>query len=336
MKGRIIIILLQSVFLPFLLIGQNNQLIQKDFIGNSHYSFYNFTDLDTTYRGVDSWIYFKTTFWLNKRKWLGFYSALEASHMFYPNQDSGKSPFHWQRYTQTTIGFQWHPFFDGRKDGERIFPINWPLNGIRLFLEGGYRWYYDKPLQRASTPYSNYIEKDFRVGIDYYFDNLYGTFLNDIFAVFAWTSASFRATNYASEKYNGLFITSSIKAGIQHIAIYPNNPFQSTKTTKDKKAGTLVAYGLFNMAHSPRCLCRWWENYLRWGGGVSLYPFTYNRKRKPNDDRINRFHFYFDFERKLGWFGEGPRVQNVLYPPNRWDIKFGIGFSTPGFIRNNH
>lgn len=312
MKRNILFLLL---FLPHIFLGQNKYLTQTDFIGNSHYSSFNFTDRDTSYHGIDSWGYLKQTFWLSDGRKLGFYTGIEGSNMFFLNPDEKDEPLYWQKYLQTALGFQWHPFFNGSEEHPRTSP----LSGLRLFAEGGYRWYYHQPEPTNTNPFSNYIRKDFRAGIDYYFDNLYPIFLPENMALFAWANASFRATNYASDQYNGLVVAVNVKPGYQW------------KIIQDSLTSTAVFYGLMDMSYSPRCFCRWWENYVRGGAGFSVYPFSYNKNRLQHDERITRIHFYVEYRHQLLWFGEGPK--NTLFPLKNWDIQAGIGFSTPGFVR---
>ena len=273
-----------------------------DLLGDSHYSQYNFTDLVPDYQGVDSWLEFKLTYWLDPQEKLGIYTSTIASNSFYFQTDTSTVFFDWQQYVQHGLGLQYYPFF--QKNARRYNP----LFGLRLFALGGLRWYYRG--QNTESQISGYEAKDLHLGLDYYYDNI---FSEDRHVLIAWTNATFRATNFSHEQYNSFLWTGNAKAGLK---VEPFNKI-------------LLVYGLADWTYTPTCACRWWENYLRWGVGTRLYLKPYDVRRRPTMELLRRIHIYAEYVQNGDWLGDSP--ENHV---NKWDLRFGVGFSTTGYFRN--
>lgn len=274
-----------------------------DLLGDSHYSKYNFTDRANPYDGIDTWSEFRLTHWFNKKEKTGLFSSMLVSNMFFLPRDSSVERFFWQNHLQSGMGFQYYPFY--KKKGEFT-----PLFGIRLFIQGGLRWYYDE--KEADNPFSNYITRDFQFGVDYYYDE---PLFNEEkwWALIAWANGTFRATNFSVEKFNSFLWTGNLKAGVKIL----------------KHSPIILVYGVTDWTYvaSP-CSCRWWENYVRGGGGARIYPYV-----SDEDDFfseiLRRLHIYGEYQHNLWWLKDAPKNE-----VEKGDWRFGIGFSTSGFFRN--
>lgn len=295
-----------------------------DLLGDSHYSKNNFTDRAIPYNGADTWSEFRLTHWFNKKEKAGLFSSLLASNMFFLPRDSSIERFQWQNYLQSGMGLQYYPFFKKEEEKEAKEPANDnknsekeekdnlynPLFGFRLFLQGGLRWYYDEG--QTENPFSNYITRDFQFGFDYYYDE--PLFNEDkCWTLIAWTNGTFRATNFSLEKYNSFLWTGNLKAGIKWPRLNP----------------IILYYGVADWTYvaSP-CDCRWWENYIRGGGGIRVYPYTPDGKGLFSE-LLRRLHLYGEYQKNLMWLKDKP--EDMV---RKEDWRFGIGFSTSGFFRS--
>ena len=294
-----IVLLLLGLLLP--VFAQSTSAARMDVLGESHYSQYNFTDLVPKYRGVDSWVEFKLSYWLDKKEKLAVYTSTIGSNMAYLRKSNYSIPFDWQRYVQHSLGVQYYPFFKKDKDYT-------PLFGIRLFALGGLRWYYEDT--DSTNPYGGYETKDYQIGFDYYHDNIFD---EGLFLLNVWTNATFRATNFSHEKYNAFLWTGNLKAGLK---TYPLN-------------NVVLFYGLSDWTHVTACKCRWWENYLRGGIGTRIYLAPYTKDKKETKEFWRRLYIYGEYLHHIAWLGNAPErdVRN-------WDFRVGLGFSTSGYFRS--
>ena len=296
-----------------LLYSQSRDIFALDFLGDSHYSLYNFTDAIIPYYAQDTWTEVKATIWINEERRVAPYFSFLASHMGYiprPSEIQNIPPFFWQKFIQGTAGVQYYPFY-----GEDYNPSF----GLRLFTLVAYRHYYAR--QSITVPYSHLVEYDIQAGGDYYYDNIFNTSEEGFvgknkIVLSSWANATFRHTNFNRKSYNAFFITANIKAG-RKLKLYKRSIF--------------FPYLLVDGAWIPFCKkkSKWFENYIHFGSGIRFYPWTLNKLDKPSSGILRRMHFYFEYLRDGVWLNG--------YPPERtkrWDLRYGIGFSTPGIFRS--
>lgn len=277
--------------------------LEIDIIGDVHYSLYNFTDAVIPYCGLDSWAETRFTYWLNDDQTLAPYASILGSWMLYiPQAEENIPRFNWQRYIQAGFGLQWFPF-EGK--GTR---------GIRLFSLAAGRLYSNKD----ESQYSDYVNYDLHIGSDYYYDNFFPDEKEKKwYALIAWSNLSFRFTNFSLNDYQAVLWTGNIKFGWRKEA-WGNS--------------VLYPYAVLDWTTTIPHRDRWWENYTHAGGGIRLYPFAYKKSgmgKKLNREGIRRIHFYGEYLYYGSWLHK--------QPPDRvkaWDLRFGIGVSTPGIIRS--
>jgi hypothetical protein len=267
---------------------------QIDLQGAGIYSRYNFTDIKRPYDGLDVWSELKLSYWVDRRRSVGpFFSLLPS----YTTEDE----FPWQRYVQVGGGAQWYPFAkDDRKDENPY------LQAVRLFVLGGYRSFYDE-----SSRFRPQTNSDVQVGLDYYYDNL---FTAQPVTISVWTNAGYRHTNFSFSGYESFLWTGNAKVGPK---------FQLGSSF-------VIPYALVDWTWVPQREGRFWENFLRLGGGVRWYPKTnLNTGNKFVDGLINRFHVFLEVQNNVAWLGDDPKrvVKDT-------DFRFGISFSTQGFFRD--
>lgn len=297
-------------FLSNILNAQPEPQQRFDLLGDTRYSKYNFTNLIVPYNGVDSWMELKLTWWWNERQNLGIYADGLGSNMFYPKPPNPVIPFDWQKYLQGGIGLQWYPFAPKKSLFGNSKAKDYKLQyGIRLFAFKAWRYYYAK--NKAGNPFSKYEDEDIQVGFDYYYDNI----LNDeLLTVSFWSNGTFRATNFSHQQFNTFFWTGNAKIG--------------PKWKSDN--ATYYWYGFTDWIYISGCKCRWWENYLRAGSGVRWYPKSHDIFGYPSVGILRRFHLYVEGLYHIAWLKDPPTGK-----VNKWDIRFGIGFSTPGFFKGS-
>jgi hypothetical protein len=291
------------VFIGFEANSQNDSLHHFDIIGDIHHSRYNFTDAIVPYYGVDGWTELKYAHWTDKNRRYAPYASMLGSWMFYMPQASGDIiRFDWQRYAQISAGIQWYPIEDD------------PLHAIRLFAFVAGRIYPSQDTEK--TPYSDFVNYDFQAGADYYFDNLFDMKRKRNWnAIAAWSNLTFRLTNFSRKDYQALLWTGNVKWG------WRNRPSGQS---------LLFSYILLDWTTTLPCPCSWWENYVHPGIGTRIYPLAFQKNSdEPNVGFFHRLHLYAE------WLWEGFWLKGE--PPERmksWDLRFGFGFSTPGFFRD--
>lgn len=275
-----------------------------DIIGDWHHSRYNFTDAVVPYYGVDGWTELKYAHWLDKHQKFAPYACLQGSWMFYlPQAPEDIRPFDWQRSIQIGAGLQWHPL---EKEG---------LRGIRLFAFGAVRQYFKK--EPDNTQYSNLVRYDMHLGADYYFDNLFDARRKDKwYAVAAWSNFTFRLTNFSRENFNAFFWTGNVKWGWRAYL---------------RQYSRLFCYIALDWTSTLSKSSFWWENYIHPGAGIRLYPFAFRKSGKPQAGFLHRLHFYSEWLWEGAWLREKSPAR-----VKTWDLRFGIGYSTPGFYRNKN
>lgn len=274
--------------------------------GDSRYAETNFTDLLAPYRGIDSWGEIRTELWLEKRKVFAPYLSVIGSHVHLRSDSGNQALFPWQNYFQTAIGLQVYP---ARILGPGKVPAI--LHGLRLYGWTGKRYYRRDPDQA-------FMDRDHRVGVDYYFDNLFDrqAMINGIL----WTDASWRYSNFAHEAYNVFFSSGNLKLG-------------HALRGRSRGQRRLFAYGFLDWAYAAGCACRWWENAVKPGIGISAYPIKNlfvdgsarsTKSQPPRGSRdVNRISFYVEWIPAVWWLGDQPPAEVA-----RYDFRAGISFST--------
>jgi len=156
--------------------------------GDGHYSRYNFTDLKHPYEGIDAWGELKAALWPKTDKAISPYVSIIPA-------TTTESEFWWQRNTTSAVGLQLYPadFIQTHVDRGPAGG-NW-LRNLRLYATYGVREYYDKPHNADPE------DEDFRVGFDYYHDNL---FHKDVLTYLVWTNLTYRSTNYSLREYDAM------------------------------------------------------------------------------------------------------------------------------------
>lgn len=269
----------------------NEERLQLDFRGEAHYSEYNFTDVVQPYEATDAWAELRIAYWLDESHTLSPYlSVIPAG--------TTESSFWWQRTVQTEVGVQWYPFSEA------------PLRRVRLFAGTASRSYYDEPdhaeVQRADTI----------LGGDYYSDNLFsggGFFTREPTLSITWTSLAFRRTNFSQSDYKALLWAGNVKLG-RNIR---------------RGRSVLMPYAVADWCYVPGHDERWWENYLRLGGGIRWYPTTQSVNGPPAGGLAQRTYVYAEVLQNAAWLGDHPSSSDV----KDTDLRVGVGFSTSGFLR---
>lgn len=206
---------------------------------------------------------------------------------------TSESEFWWQKNVQIAAGLQWYPI----NMDKRLF------RSIRFFALTAWKTYFDQPNDMKQE------DTDLQVGVDYYYDNL---FKEKKLKTIVWSNAGFRKTNFSLDNYNAFLWTGNIKIGIK--PVLTNSIF--------------IGYVVSEWTYVPKYKERWWENFLRFGGGVRFYPKT-NSNNNFWEGFLKRFHFYVEVLHNLTWFGNEPNV-NI----EETDFRIGFGFSTGGFFRD--
>lgn len=307
----LVIIIVVSTFILSHSFAQIN--LQLDFIGDVRYSAYNFTDAVIPYCGVDVWSESKLTLWIDKGKKLAPYLSLMGSYMYFPLEENReiRNLFGWQRFVQGAAGIQYYPFY---QDGDDYSP----LFGIRLFGLAAIRGYENQLNSNSAenVPYTNFVKYDFHLGADYYYDNIFDDSL--LISLITWTNFAYRNTSFRIKAFDSFLWTGNVKAGI--------------KPKLTKKSITII-YGVADFTVVPFCSdCAWWANYIHVGGGVRFYPWALKNgdkgELKPNAAFLRRFHIYGEYLSAGKWLEKQPPERTEKY-----DIRFGIGFSSPGLLR---
>jgi len=133
-------------------------------------------------------------------------------------------------------------------------------------------------------------------------------------ACFAFTTATYRPTNFSLDDYHGFVWSGNIKVG----------PKLCIGTA------FVVPYGVVDWTWSPRYEDRWFENFVRVGGGVRVYPWGDKPDRYPSYiayDLARRLHIFAEVVQNVAWLGE-----SAPSGVHGTDVRIGIGFSTGGFF----
>lgn len=205
---------------------------------------------------------------------------------------TSESEFWWQKNAQIAAGFQWYP----------ISTDKFYFRGIRFFALAAWRAYFDKP--EGVKP----EDTDIQIGVDYYYDNL---FEESKLTTTIWSNAGFRKTNFSLEDYNAFLWNGNLKVGIR----------------PQLGNSILLIYAVSDWAYVPKYGERWWENFLRIGGGIRLYP-KINVKNNYWEGLVKRFHIYGEVLYNLSWLANKP-----LTDIEETDFRIGLGFATGGFLR---
>ena len=270
--------------------------LQIDIQGDIHFSRYNFTDIKNPYDGFDGWMEVKLACWLDNEKSFSPYVSLIHS-------STSEDEFFWQKYIQISAGIQYYPL---KFCEESTFFF---MNNLRLYAMCSKRSLYDNVEFQHS--------KDLQIGIDYYWDNLFSyEILENKKLVkpvgLVWFNGGFRNTNFSDASYNAFLFMGNVKLGIE---------FKIGNTI-------LLPYGFMETTYVPKYRERWWENILKGGVGLRIYPKV-DRSDNILWDLLKRFHIYAELINKVAWLGETPSgIEHT-------DIRLGIGFSTGGFYRRN-
>lgn len=262
---------------------------QVDLIGDYRFSKYNFTDLKDPYDGLDGFTELKPAFWLDDARTLGPYASILPVV-------ASEGEFFFQRHVQFGVGPQWYPFLD---PDDLSQPQRY-LRAVRIFMLAASRKYYDEDVEL--------VNHDLQVGMDYYYDNV---FTDDQWAVFLFSNATWRDTNFSFEGYHAFLWSGNVKIG-------PRMPMQNA---------LLVPYGVVDWTWVPRHQERFFENFLRVGGGVRFYPKT-DEAGGFAHDLVRRFHVFAEVVHNVVWLGDAPanRIRDT-------DVRVGFSFATGGFFR---
>ena len=273
-------------------LASDNWELKFDAQADAHHSRYNFTDLKHPYDEIDAWGVLKVALWPKPRKTINPYiSVIPAT--------TTEAEFWWQRNVTGAFGLQLFPADWLRTRAEQEENANW-LNNFRLYTTYGSREYWDKP--GTGDPQ----DEDFRVGFDYYHDNLFseraGTYL-------VWTNLTYRSTNYSLRDYDAVVWEGNVKLG-------PKKRFNAGKSI-------VLPYVLLDWTYVPDHPRRWWENFLRAGIGIRLYPKTSGVADKQLARLLSRFNVYAEVLHNVSWLEDDApdRVEET-------DWRIGINFST--------
>jgi hypothetical protein len=277
----------------------NQSPLKVDVQGDAHYSRYNFTDVKRPYDGVDGWMELKLALWPIDENGKQTRAGLSPYVTVIPVTTT-ESEFWWQRNCSGAFGVQLYPidtFWPDKKN-----ELQW-FRGLRLYTTYGVRGYYDKP------PHENPEDEDFRIGFDYYKDNLFDP---NTFTYLLWTNLTHRSTNYSLSDYSAVLWEGNLKLG-------PKFKFNSNSSS----SSILLPYGLIDWTFVPAHSDRWWENFVRVGAGVSLYPKVPDKEREGFEGVLDRFNIYVEVLRNASWLGDDA-PDNV----QETDWRIGINFST--------
>ena len=286
--------------------GADGGLLEKlqfDAQGNAFYSRFNFTDIKEPYDGVDGWAELKFSYWIDDKESMSPYVS------FIPSSTT-EEEFWWQKNVQIVAGFQWYPVVT-------LFPEQQisiggkfhHLRAIRLYAFYAWRDYYDEP--DDADPEAS----DFQIGADFYYDNLESQFDDKKYITVSWTNAGFRETNFSTKDYNAFLWTGNIKVGPR---FKPSN-------------SVLFPYCVIDWTYVPKYKERWWENFLRIGGGIRWYPWFHKEiaNRRYIGGILKRFHIFGEVLHNAAWLGDSP--ENDI---EETDYRIGLGFSTGGFLKD--
>jgi hypothetical protein len=200
--------------------------------------------------------------------------------------------FFFQRYVQFNGGMQCYPVTAAA------------LRPLRVFGLVSRRAYYDGP------PDADLENTDLHVGVDYYYDNL---FAPAQWKSFAYTTAGYRTTAFGLAHYDAVLWSGSVKTG---------------RAMTSHAQSIVIPYAVVDWTYAGAHRDRFWENFLRAGGGVRWYPKKQYAGRFAGDLR-GRLHLFGEVVRNVVWLGDRPSGEVSQY-----DVRVGAGFSTGGIYRH--
>jgi len=271
---------------------ETTDAIQLDSQGRALWSKYNFTDIVQPYEEIDAFAEIKLTGWIGDGHQFGLYANVLPSY-------TTASDFWWQKNVQYGVGAQAYVV-------ERGDERQW-LRGLRFFALAAWRSFYDEPSD------ADPVDDDLQAGADYYYDSLFNRDRN--WAIVAFGQASYRDTNFSEEDYGGLLSFGNIQAG-------PKTEIGSSM---------VMAYAVVDWAVSPSHDDKWWENYLRAGGGARWHPFAALASSQDDTTRAEiqkRFYLFAEYLDNLTWLGDDPPDTVKEY-----DVRVGLAFSSGDFTR---
>ena len=233
------------------------------------------------------------------------YVDIRLSHWLNPEKSYGfyysfltvgasPSEFWWQRYVEPSLGFQLYPFNSSNFD---------LLKSVRLFSSYSSRCFYD--LEEGA----NSVNHILRLGTDYYYDNL---FREDRYLSNVWFQLQWKKSYGSSDESN-------IFSWCGNWEIGPKFAIRNS---------IFSPYFLFNWSYTPTHQENWWENYLRAGIGVKVYPFA--GKSALRSEFLNRFNIFIEVKNNILWLADDPST-----PIRDTDYRIGIAYSSNGFFRMN-
>jgi hypothetical protein len=283
--------------------------LQLDLIGDIRASRNNFTDInaDQHYNGVDAWTVLRLSVWLSSTRQFGVFGEVIPVA-------ASAAAFWWQRNVQFGAGVQAYPFGDAGEErgpaGSELASKGEWLRPVRLFAEYSGRLYYDKPAGPGALQ-----KRDLAVGFDYYHDTLAA---KGRLKTFAYAQVTYRTTNFSLADYRGMLSTGNLKIGPAFVS----------------RTGSTVAvpYAVADWTWSPSHGDRWYENFLRAGGGARVYLWQ-NRRADPGlgADLLERLHVYAELVYNVAWLGDAAPAS-----VRRTDVRAGLMFATGGIYRDKH
>lgn len=293
MNTRLLLLLLALSFPVMALALEESTHLQYDLQGRAMYSENNFTDVKNPYQGVDSFLVAKAALWFETSRIAGPYVELIPVH-------TTEDEFWWQRNIQAGIGLQVYPF---------AMQDNRFLKAVRLYGLAAFREYYDQPDDQEAE------DSDILVGADYYFDNILVT--NEMLTASIYLNAGYRKTNFSLEDYEDFLWSGNLNIG-------PKFNLGST---------VVFPCAVLDWTQSPGYDERWWENFVRAGGALRIYPFAGRIQKKGTSkfmhDLAVRFQIFGEVLSNVSWLGdEAPDVVEET------DVRAGIAFATSGPFRD--
>lgn len=293
MKTCVVVLLLAVSFPVMALALEESTHLQYDLQGRSMYAENNFTDVKAPYQGVDSFLVAKAALWFETSRIVGPYVELIPVH-------TTEDEFWWQRNIQAGVGLQVYPF---------AMQDNRFLKAVRLFGLAAYREYYDEPDDQEAE------DSDIQIGADYYFDNI--LVADETFTASIYLNAGYRKTNFSLEDYEDFLWSGNLNVG-------PKFRFGGT---------TVFPCAVLDWTQSPGYDERWWENFVRAGGALRIYPFAGRADRDEGPaflrDLAARFQIFGEVLSNVSWLGdEAPDVVEET------DFRAGIAFATGGLFRD--
>lgn len=282
--------------------ASRKRALQLDVVGDYRFSRFNFTDLKRPYNGVDGFAVLRVAAWLDSSRRVGLFGDVIPVIASVPE-------FFFQRYVQAGVGVQVYPVGLPAQDPTGVdveaAPARRILRPLRLFAQVSGRGYYDRPSD-------THLEgTDVQVGADYYYDNV---FEPSRVKAFVFTVVGYHTTNFSIESYNGLIWSGNVKVG-PAVGFTPN--FR------------VIPYAVADWTYAPGHGERFFENFIRAGGGLRWYPRAVSGNGLGRG-LLRRLHVYGELVRNVRWLGQQPPA--VIEP---FDVRAGVAFATGGIYRDS-